>query len=287
MLALISGMLFHQGAQWTKHLVLPLLALIMTLSTLGIDGHIFRTPRSLVVPAFLGIVMNYAILGNLIILMSAFLIHDESLWIGFVIMAAVPSAVAIIPFTSLLNGNKTYAMIGTVGAYIGALVITPLIAFGLLDIQSIDTTKLLIVMIALIALPIVVSRLLIWKGLNDHVNPLKGTIMNWSFFLIIYTLVGLNWKTITTQPFSLVPVAVIAFVTTFFLGFLIQWVGILFHVNRANLTVLFLLGTLKNYGLAGGLALYLFSQEAALPAVILTIFMTIYVTWLDFKMQQA
>ena len=35
--------------------------------------------------------------------------------------------------------------------------------------------------------------------------------------------------------------------------------------------------------MAGGLALTLFSQEAALPAAISTIVMTAYIIWLDFK----
>ncbi|MBP1710813.1 MAG: hypothetical protein H6Q49_1015, partial [Deltaproteobacteria bacterium] len=34
-----------------------------------------------------------------------------------------------------------------------------------------------------------------------------------------------------------------------------------------------LLGTMKNYGLAGGVALYVFSHEAALPALIFSVFM--------------
>jgi BASS family bile acid:Na+ symporter len=285
MLAVISGMLIHQGALWTRHLVLALLFVIITLSIMAIDGHIFKTPRSMILPAFLGILMNYAILGNLIILMSAFLIHDESTWIGFVTLAAVPSAVAIIPLTRILNGNTSYAVIGTIGVYIGALVIMPLIVLGLLDIHSLDKTKLTTITIVLTALPIAVSRILVRTGLNNHINPFKGQIMNWSFFLITYTLTGVNRETIMTQPLSLVPMAVIAFLSTFFLGFLIQWTGGLFHVNKSNLTALFLLGTLKNCGLAGGLALYLFSREAALPAVVLTVFMTIYMTWLDFKTQ--
>lgn len=285
MLAVISGMLIHQGALWTRHLVLAMLFVIITLSIMAIDGHIFKTPRSMILPAFLGILMNYAILGNLIILMSAFLIHDESTWIGFVTLAAVPSAVAIIPLTRILNGNTSYAVIGTIGVYIGALVIMPLIVLGLLDIHSLDKTKLFTITIVLIALPIAVSRILVRTGLNNYINPFKGQIMNWSFFLITYTLTGVNRETIMTQPLSLVPMAIIAFLSTFFLGFLIQWIGGLFHVNKSNLTVLFLLGTLKNYGLAGGLAFYLFSREAALPAIVLTIFMTIYMTWLDFKTQ--
>jgi BASS family bile acid:Na+ symporter len=286
-IAIISGMFFQHAAQWTRHLVLPLLSLIMTLSILDIDSQIFRPSRSLIFPAFFGIVMNYAILGNLIIFMSAFLVYDESFWIGFVTLAAVPSAVAVIQFTRLLNGNETYATIGTIGTHIGALLIIPLIALGLLDIQLIDTTKLFAVTIALIALPIAASRLVICKQLNNHIKPVKGMIMDWSFFLVLYTIIGLNRDIIIGHPFTLVPMIIIAIASTFLLGFLIQWVGILFHINKANLTALFLFGTLKNYGLAGGLALYIFSTEAALPAAVFTIIMVIYVKWLDFKIQQA
>ncbi len=285
MLAFISGMLFHQGTLWTRYLVLPLLSVIMTLSIMSLDSQIFRTPRSLMLPAFLGTLMNYGILGNLIILMSAFLIHNNSIWAGFVTLAAVPPAVAIIPFARYLKGNMTYAHTGTTGAYIGSLVIMPLIFFGLLDIHSIDQIKLFTIAMALIALPIAVAGILIRTGLNDHINPLKGMMTNWSFFLITYTLIGLNRDTIMTHPLSLVPMAAVAFLSTFFLGFLIQWIGGLFHINKSNLTVLYLLGTLKNYGLAGGLAFYLFSREAALPAIVMIIFMTTYITWLDFKIQ--
>jgi BASS family bile acid:Na+ symporter len=229
--------------------------------------------------------MNYGILGNIIILTSAFLIHNESVWAGFVTLAAVPPAVSIISFARFLKGNMVYAHTGTTGAYIGSLVIMPLIFFGLLDVHSIDRIKLFTAAIALIALPIFFASLLIRTGMNDRINPLKGMMMNWSFFLIIYTLIGLNRNIIMTHPLSLMPMVIVAFISTFFLGFLIQWIGGLFHIDKSNLVVFYLLGTLKNYGLAGGLALYLFSREAALPAIVMTIFMTIYVTWLDFKIQ--
>lgn len=283
MLAVVSGMLFHQGTSWTRHLILPLMSLIMTLSIMGIYGLIFRNARHLIFPAFFGILMNYAILGNLIIFMSAFLIHDASHWIGFVTLAAVPSAVAVIPFTRLLDGNTSYAVMGTINVYLGALVIIPLITLGFLDINSLDKNKLIILAVGLIVIPAVVSSVLIWRGLHDSINPLKGRTINWSFFLIIYTLVGLNWTTVMTQPFLLAPMAVIAFTSTFLLGFMIQWICLLFHTTKADLLLLLLFGTLKNYGLAGAIALYLFGPESALPAVVFTIFMTIYVSWLELK----
>jgi bile acid:Na+ symporter, BASS family len=44
-----------------------------------------------------------------------------------------------------------------------------------------------------------------------------------------------------------------------------------------------LLGTLKNYGLAGGLALSFFDTKTALPSTVSVVFMIIYIIWLEFK----
>ena len=96
-------------------------------------------------------------------------------------------------------------------------------------------------------------------------------------------MVGLNRDGILGQPLTLLPIASIAIASTFFLGVLIDWVLSLFHIPKETRTSLVLLGTLKNQGMAGGLALTLFSQEAALPAAISTMVMTVYIIWLYIK----
>jgi predicted Na+-dependent transporter len=99
--------------------------------------------------------------------------------------------------------------------------------------------------------------------------------------------VGLNRETIIEQPSLLYPVAAIALTSTFLLGFLIAWIGTLLRISKEKLTSLCLLGTLKNYTLAAGLALSLFSKDTALPAAVFMIVMMIYIGWLDFKLQWA
>jgi BASS family bile acid:Na+ symporter len=128
-----------------------------------------------------------------------------------------------------------------------------------------------------------VSRWLIQKGIREKIEPYRGTITNWSFFVVIYTLIALNRDLILGQTILLLPIASVAIITMFVLGFLIDWVSNLFHIPKETRTSLVLLGTLKNQGLAGGLALTLFSQEAALPSAISTIVMIVYIIWLDFK----
>jgi BASS family bile acid:Na+ symporter len=283
LIALGAGLLAPSATPLTRHLVLPVLALAMALSTMEITGNVFRRPRSLLFPALLGIIMSYIILGNVIIGLSALMIRDEMTWTGFVLLAAVPPAIAVIPFSGFLRGNGLLSLIGTAGAYLGALVIMPLIALGLLSSTELDPFKLVMITLELIVLPLAVSRVLIRKGRKERIEPYRGTVTNWSFFIVIYTLIALNRNIILGQMMLLLPIASISIITMFILGFLIDWVSGLFHIPKETRTSLVLLGTLKNQGLAGGLALTLFSQEAALPSAISTMVMIIYVIWLDFK----
>jgi BASS family bile acid:Na+ symporter len=248
-----------------------------------IDNKVFRNPRLILVPALLGIVMNYIVLGSIIVGLSTMMIRNEAIWIGLVLVAAVPPAIAIIPFTSILYGNQNLSLFGTVGAHLGALVITPLVAIGLLGAASFDPYKLLMTLLMLIVLPLIVSRLLIRKGIKEQVTPYRGTITNWTFFFVLYTMVGLNHDLLLGHISIVFPIATILISTTFILGFLIDRVGGLLNISRETRTSLVLLGTLKNQANAGGLALTFFSQEAALPAAISSIVMMTYFVWLDFR----
>jgi len=283
LLALGMGLLLPQAVPVTRHLILPALALAMALSSMEIESAVFRQPRSFLYPAMLGIVMSYIILGNVIIGVATLMISDEMIWTGFVLLAAVPPAVAVIPFSGFLKGNGVLSLFGTVGAYLGGLAIMPLIAFTLLRSQSFDPFKLIMITLELIVLPLAVSRLLLRNGWKERVAPYGGTVTNWSFFIVLYALVGLNRDLILGWTTTLLPVASIAFISMFILGFLIDWISGLFHIPRETRTSLVLLGTLKNQGLAGGLALTLFSPEAALPAAVTTMIMIVYIIWLDFK----
>jgi BASS family bile acid:Na+ symporter len=282
LLALGLGMLVPYVAPVTRSLVLPCLALAMTLSTIEVAGSTFRSPRPLLLPAFLGIIMSYIIMGNVLIGLAALLVSDEVLWTGFVLLAAVPPAISVIPFSLMLRGNATLSLFGTVGAHLGGLAIIPLIAFSLLGASSPDPFKLLLTMLLLIVLPLVVSRWLIVKGWKERVTPFRSAITNGSFFVILYTMVGLNRDLILGRTASLLPVVFVLICTTFILGFLIDWVLNLLHIPRETRTSLILLGTMKNQSAAGALALTFFSQEAALPAAVSTVLMTLYLLWLDF-----
>ncbi len=284
LLAIFFGFLLPQAAGLTKPLVLPALALVLALSTMSISSSsILIAPRKLLLPVVVGIAMSYLVLGNFIILLSTALIKNDTLWKGFVLMAAVPPAIAIIPFSLILRGNAVYSLVGTVGAYLGGLFFLPLLVIALIGSAVIKTYDLIMIVLQLVALPLILSRLLILKGWNLKLEPLKGLITNWSFFLVLYSSVGANRDILQNFSMTLLSVALIAFASTFLLGYIIELAGRLFHIAKDILTSVVLLGTMKNYGVASGIALTFLPKESALPATLGTIFMILFVIFLDFR----
>jgi BASS family bile acid:Na+ symporter len=282
-MALALGLVWGDGAQKTEQLMLPALALVMTIAVMGITGNVFRSFKLFAVQGMTGIFMSYAIHGVFLIGLSWLIIQDVSLRNGFIIIAAVPPAVAVIPFSIFLKGDDTFSLFGTVGAYLGAFVITPLIALIFFGSGFISPVKLLTLILELIILPVILSRVLIWTRLARTLEPVKGILTNWSFFLVTYTIVGLNQKVFLSEPLSILPVAFVAAAGFFLLGWLIERAGIILGFEKNVVVSLVLLGTLKNYGLSGGLALSFFDEKTAIPSSVSVVLMIIYIIWLEYR----
>ena len=283
LLAIGLGLIVPQPAVWTKLLMLPALAMIMTLATMNVPNNYFQNLRAILIPSLLGIVMTYVILGGVILAGAALLISDPNIWIGFVLIAAVPPAVAVIPFTGILDGNVSYTLSGTIAAYLGALIITPLMLALLIGSGLGDPYDLLKILVLLIMLPLILSRFLLVFKLQARIEPVRGLLTDWGFFIVVYTMIAVNRDLIFAKPLLLVPVAIVVFIATFVLGFVVAKTAALMGVARENIVSLVLLGTLKNQGIAGGLAIALFAGETALPSAVYSIFMIIYIMWLDWR----
>ena len=93
LLALICGIILPQGFPSGKTLILPALMVIITITLLRFPRGFFRHPGSLLYSSIKSNVMNYLVLGNFIILAGIFLIHKQELWVGMVLIAAMPSVI--------------------------------------------------------------------------------------------------------------------------------------------------------------------------------------------------
>lgn len=281
--AITLGLIFPQPAQWMKYLMIPALALVMTLATINVPNNYFHNLRAHIKPSFSGILMSYVILGGVILFLSALLIDDKNLWIGFVLIAAVPPAVAVIPFTALLQGDVSYTLSGTVASYLAALLIMPLIFWILIGTGFDDPYKYIRIMLLLIVLPLILSRVILYLNLQDRIARVRGPLTDWGFFIVLYSMIGVNRDLIFSRPIMVLPIAGVVFTSTFILGWAIQKTCMFCRIDKKNTVSLVLQGTLKNQGIAGGLAIELFAKEAVLPSAIYSIFMILYIMWLDWR----
>jgi len=282
-LAVGFGLALPQPAAWTALVMMPALALVMTLATINVPNDYFLKPRAILAPALAGIAMTYIVLGGVILAAAALLVSDPNLWIGFVLIAAVPPAVAVIPFTAILEGNVSFTLSGAVASYLAALLIMPLMFWLFIGTVFADPYKLIRIMLLLIVLPLILSRLILYWNWQDRIAPFRGLITDWGFFVVLYSMIGVNRDLIFSKPLMVLPIAGVVLISTFLLGFVIEKTGVFLRGDQKNLVSLILMGTLKNQGIAGGLAIALFEKEAALPSAVYSIFMILYVMWLDWR----
>lgn len=283
LMAVGFGLALPGPAVWTALVMMPALALVMTLATINVPNDYFLKPRAILAPSLAGIAMTYVVLGGVILSAAALLVNDPNLWIGFVLIAAVPPAVAVIPFTAILEGNVSFTLSGAVASYLVALLIMPLMFWMFIGTVFADPCKLIRIMLLLIVLPLILSRLILYWNWQDRIAPYRGLITDWGFFVVLYPMIGVNRDLIFSKPLMVLPIAGVVLISTFLLGFLIEKTGVFLRGDQKNLVSLILMGTLKNQGIAGGLAIALFEKEAALPSAVYSIFMILYFMWLDWR----
>ncbi len=283
LLSIVLGLLLPEPAQWTKLGMMPALALVMTLATVNVPNDYFLKPRDILVPSLWGMIMTYVVLGGVILTMAALLIPDRNLWIGFVLIAAVPPAVAVIPFTAILEGNISDTLSGTVASYLAALLVMPLLFWIFIGTGFADPYKLVRIMLLLIVLPLILSRVILYLKWHERIAPVRGLITDWGFFIVLYSMIGINRDLIFSKPLAILPLAAVVLAATFVLGFVIEKTGALLKKEKKDMVSFVLLGTLKNQGIAGGLAIALFEKEAALPSAVYSVFMILYFMWLDWR----
>jgi len=284
-LAFVLGFTCPQLAQWTKSLTIPALALVMTISIAQIPTRQILKWQSLVQPLAIGILFNYLFLGSLLLILNKWFIFQDPIRIGLILVALAPPGVAVIPFTSLLAGNSILSLFATFGAYLSSIFIMPGLILLLTGTEVFPMSKLILTLSELIILPIVFSRFLLFKDFYKSIIPWKGTIINWGFFVVIFTVIGLNQKTFLEQPNILIKVSLIAFTTTF-LGFILLNIILKkMGINQKDRTSMILLGTFKNSGFAAAIALTLFDETTSIPGAIISAIYALYMIWLGGKHQ--
>lgn len=284
-LALVCGIIWPKGFPIGNALIFPALIIIITISLLRFPRGFFRKPGPLLYASVQGNVMNYLVLGNFIVLSSVFLIQKQELWIGMILIAAVPPPVAIISLGHLMHTDENSVFTNLAGAYLGALLFVPLMGLAFLKYIIPNYWNIMLIVLGLILLPLILSRLAVEKSWDKALEPYEDICMHYCSFIVFYTITAGSRSILMKWTTDLYIIAAIAFICAFLFPFVIRQIGLYFHSSENKINSFLLMGTMKDYGIAGGIALILFSQEVALPSLIFAIFSFIYINWFKYRMR--
>ncbi|MEN8155227.1 MAG: hypothetical protein ABFR75_14525, partial [Acidobacteriota bacterium] len=269
-------------AHYIKGSTIFILALVMTFSTTGIDiRSVFPLKNSLRI-MLSAITLNYLIGTAVIMILSLLFIKDTSLLYGMVVIGASPPGIAVIPFSLILKGNLTFSIIGTLGAYLSAAIIAPLIIL-IFTSGSIGAFPIFLMMVKIILIPILLSRLLRIKRVYPLVVKIRGRAVDIGFAFIIFIAVGLNRHVFFSDMNSLLLISTILLFSTFGLGFFfMRFFGGYFGNRKENISQMLLL-TIKSSGFTAATSLSLFGERAAIPSAIMSVVILVYLLFLSIR----
>ncbi len=253
-ISIILGLGIPSPARYSEPLITPALLLMMTFSLTEIDLRVRGDLRG----ALIGLAMNYILLSGLILLLS-YTLENSALRYGLIVMAAVPPAVAVLPLTRLLGGDVRLSLYGEALSYGAALIFMPGIIFLFTSRTGISLQYVVELALLMILLPIIASRF-VGRMRLDPVLPI-----NLGFFLVTYTVVGLNSSAIFADIASL---AAVAFARTFVIGIAVYLAALGAGVEFPKRISYTLFGSYKNLGLAAAVSVALFGHEAGIPAAV-------------------
>ena len=211
----------------------------------------------------IGVLICYAVAGGVTLLVGSF--YDHELWMGWVMIAAVPCAISVTSGTLILKGNTKLAMITVTMIYIIALAATPIITKVFIG-QAVSPYEVLKYVALFIVIPFAVSI-----PLRNVVIPakIKTVSINIMFFILVVITFGANKEFILTEPRTvlwvicgcLVRIAVVATVMELILRKM--------RTKRDSRIPMVLLSIWKNSALAMSMTMELISTtESVLPSAL-------------------
>ena len=244
-------------------------AMAFSLTEVSFSG---LSPRTEARGFLLSLGMSYGVLSGLL-LVFAVLSPNPAVRDGWVLMAAVPPAVAVIPVTSYLRGDVRRSLISLAVLYLLGLVLVPGMTLAFVG-RSVPVGQVFLQTLLLIGLPILISRpLRRWPRIGD----VRPAAVGLSFFVLVLAIAGSTRDTLGSNPDLLVSLSVASFLRTFGLGLALLAGTRALGLARADQVTATTFSSFKNLGLTVVLAFSFFEPEATLPSIVSLVF---EVAWL-------
>ena len=274
-LAVLLGITFPNYAKDIKPFAFWILAIVMLASLTAISNKALSSVKKLIKPMLIGVVLNHIVFGFFAIVAAYIFSFDINLFYGFIIIAATPPGVAIIPFTAKLGGNIEYSIIATFGAFLASVLLSPIIIKYFSGSSSVNSFQILKSMVLLILVPFALSRLLLFEKIKPILVKTRGSIVDIGFSLIIYTSVGLN-SHVFYQDFLLLTELIITFLIIMFVGGKMLEILLKNKKEKDIIVADKLIFSIKSSGFAVVTSIQVFGDEAAVPATVMSVMVLVY-----------
>lgn len=284
-LAVVVGLVFGDYAQQVSWLNVFALGLSMTFAMTSLPIKSLTPFKRVVAPLAVGTILNYLLFGFVVILLAYFIMPTKALFYGFVVVAATPPGVAIIPFAAILKGDIRYAVVGVMGAFFASIVLAPAIIFLFAGKGGVDPMSLVVLMFELVAIPFLLSRFLRHPMVLAKVEKARGVVVDWSFAFLIFVAVGLNREVFFSNPEVLLRVSSVLIAGTFVLGLSYQAIFQKLGGSREVGVSQNLLATIKSSGFSVFTSISLFGREAAVPSAVLAVVVLVYLLFLSIRFE--
>ncbi|PID88578.1 MAG: hypothetical protein CSB03_00640 [Bacteroidia bacterium] len=282
-MSIVLGLTVGDIAHSIKHLTFYILAFVLSFSTTGIATSEFSAKKDMFTYPLYGFLLNYVLFSAVLLPVAYFLSPSKEIFYGFVIIAATPPGVAVIPFSYMLGGNLKKSILGTLGGFLASILVTPLMIKLFTGEESMSFFELFMNMIKIILIPLLLSRVLLTKPLKNFTTKVRGNVVNWGFAVIIFTAVGINRGVLLSDYVLVLDVALIFFIGIFVLGQAFDIISRKMGMKSDDSMSFNLLLTIKSSGFSVVTAIAIFNNSAVVPSAVMSIFVLLYLLFLTFQ----
>ncbi len=280
--SVLFGLTIGDFADNIKNYTIYILAVVMAFSTSGLEIKSVLPLRKTFRIMSSAVMLNYLGGSSFLILLSYIFIKDPDLFKGMIVIGASPPGIAVIPFTLILGGDVNFSIIGTLGSYLAAVLLAPLIIY-IFTSGTLGPVPVFIMMLKIILIPLLMSRILRIGNIYPIVEKIRGKVIDIGFAFIIFIAVGLNRGAFFSDPEILLSISVILVLSTFGLGVIYFLIARRFLTDKGKDIPRMLFLTVKSSGFTAATSLALFGEKAAIPSAVLSVVVLVYLLFLSIR----
>ncbi|MPM02500.1 hypothetical protein SDC9_48749 [bioreactor metagenome] len=274
--AILLGFILGTRTTFLSKYSVWILAMVMIFATSGFSfmewRHVGKTFRII----GLSFLLNYVILGILLIASGFLLFENKIIITGIILLAISPPGPSVIPFTSALKGNISFAVTGVFGLNLIAIIVTPLSLLLFAGESDINPQKVISIILMVIVAPLIISRVLRRTPIMPAVEKVRGKVINWGFFFIILPIVGMSKALITNNPEIVLLSSLLFAVVMFGGGFLFNRISEKSGMDKQTSIAASFMFTSKSSAFAAVISFSLLPPESGLPLAINSVFLALY-----------